>query len=143
MIIWYMKTWYSLKPLWILSIFPVWFLCHKCPNAPKPKMYLREQNPLISFSLKLPKREKCLNTNTTHFPNLIGICFSVMPHCSFVWRRIKIIKINLAYINWWWQYVCKGIWTPDSFTRFVWEVKIKSATWTVFRNMGWFISRLM
>ena len=35
-------------------------------------------------------------------------------------------KSNLANTNWWWQYGWREGWTPESITRFDWEVNIRS-----------------
>ena len=35
-------------------------------------------------------------------------------------------RLSLAYIIWWWHFLCKDEWTPDSITKLGWETKIKS-----------------
>ena len=57
--VWHMKSWYSSKSLWDLSIFIIWSLNPKCPNSPKPKICPRSQNVLIPSSPKISQGAKC------------------------------------------------------------------------------------
>ena len=35
-------------------------------------------------------------------------------------------KLNFAKIIWWWQFECRGKWTPDAIIKFGFDVKIRS-----------------
>ena len=54
----------------------------------------------------------------------INIRLLLMPNFSF--RRWWMFKLNFAKTIWWWQSGCKDGWTPDSISKIVWELKIKS-----------------
>ena len=49
-----------------------------------------------------------------------------MPDLSRIWRWVTDFQLNFAITVWWWQLEWREELTPDSITKFGWDVKIRS-----------------